>query len=226
MVLGDKIILRYFDRIAKDFDNIYSNRGNLVGKFINKAFRQGMYERAVITVQECGNVGNKSILDIGCGSGRIALPLAKKGAKVTGIDYSPRMIEMANAYLKELNATVNAEFLCTDFMEDFPDNQSFDITLALGVLDYIKSPLPFLNKMKSLTEEKMVVSYPAMLTLQMPIRKVWLWTRGCPVYFYSKKRLTKIYKRLGINSYQIISMPTKARVATDYLVISSGLKAD
>jgi SAM-dependent methyltransferase len=43
----------------------------------------------------CGEVGGLGILDVGCGNGYFARGLARRGARVTGIDISPRMIEHA-----------------------------------------------------------------------------------------------------------------------------------
>ena len=37
------------------------------------------------------------VLEIGCGTGRISLPIAREGIAVTGIDISPRMIAVAQA---------------------------------------------------------------------------------------------------------------------------------
>jgi len=37
------------------------------------------------------------VLELGCGTGRISLAIAKEGVAVTGIDISPRMIEVAQA---------------------------------------------------------------------------------------------------------------------------------
>jgi SAM-dependent methyltransferase len=43
----------------------------------------------------CGEVHGTRIVDIGCGNGYFARELAARGARVTGIDISPRMIEHA-----------------------------------------------------------------------------------------------------------------------------------
>lgn len=37
----------------------------------------------------------KSIIDLGCGTGSLAIPLAKQGFKVTGVDLSAEMLAIA-----------------------------------------------------------------------------------------------------------------------------------
>ena len=216
--MNDVQLKKYFDRIAEDFDNIYDDRGNTLDKLINRLFRKGMYERVTLTLQECANVENKSVLDIGCGSGRISLSLAESGAQVTGIDYSSKMIQLANSYLRKSKVNTKVKFVCCDFLKDFGSDKLFDITLALGVFDYVRHPIPFLEKMKDVTKEFMLASYPAKFALQTPIRKVWLYTRRCPAYFYTEKKLITMYESIGINNYKIMRMPTNGRIPTNYLV--------
>ena len=43
----------------------------------------------------CGDVRGMNVLDVGCGNGYFAREMASRGARVTGIDISPRMIEHA-----------------------------------------------------------------------------------------------------------------------------------
>jgi cyclopropane fatty-acyl-phospholipid synthase-like methyltransferase len=50
--------------------------------------------------------GNESILDIGCGTGRHAIALAEKGIRVTGIDLSPEMLNIARKTAKEKNLNI------------------------------------------------------------------------------------------------------------------------
>lgn len=43
----------------------------------------------------CGDVSGVRVLDLGCGSGYFAREMARRGAEVTGVDVSPRLIEHA-----------------------------------------------------------------------------------------------------------------------------------
>jgi len=216
--LNSNTVKRYFKQSAVDFNGIYDNKGSLLDKLINKVFRKGMYERVPLTMQWCGDVQGKSVLDIACGSGRVSLLLAERGARVIGIDYSSEMIELAKKYLSEYKTSVNVEFICGDFVEDFNIKELFDITLALGVFDYLKEPLPCLQKMKDSTKEVMIASYPAKFALQVPVRRLWLLTKGCPVYFYTEKKLAQMYSSVRVKNYELMQMPLSAKIPTDYLV--------
>jgi ubiquinone/menaquinone biosynthesis C-methylase UbiE len=48
------------------------------------------------TFKMIGNVEGKRVLDLSCGEGSNARVLARKGAKVTGVDFSAKMIELAS----------------------------------------------------------------------------------------------------------------------------------
>ncbi len=60
---------------------------------------------------------NAKILDIGCGTGRIALPLASMGFNVVGIDISPSYIEIAKRRAEELGVSNRAIFIVCDARE-------------------------------------------------------------------------------------------------------------
>ena len=46
----------------------------------------------------CGDVRGSRLIDVGCGSGYFAREMARRGARVTGIDISPRMIALATQH--------------------------------------------------------------------------------------------------------------------------------
>lgn len=69
------------------------------------------------------------ILDVACGAGQIAIPLARKGYAVTGVDIASNLIEQARA--RANSERVNVQFQEGD-AEDlkFPD-ASFDVVISL-----------------------------------------------------------------------------------------------
>lgn len=68
----------------------------------------------------------REVLEIGIGTGRIAIELAKAGNKVTGIDFSQDMIDIGKK--KSENENVDIEFIKAD-MRDFCINRKFDLVI-------------------------------------------------------------------------------------------------
>jgi SAM-dependent methyltransferase len=69
------------------------------------------------------------ILDVACGAGQTAIPLARAGAKVTGVDIATNLVEQARARARMEN--LDARFDEGDAeMLPYPDG-SFDIVLSL-----------------------------------------------------------------------------------------------
>ena len=86
-------------------------------------------------LQLLGDVRGKRILDAGCGEGRFARMLAARGAHVSAIDLSPRMIELAQVEeTKTLLGIEYTEMSMTD-LASLAD-ESFDVAVAyLSILD-------------------------------------------------------------------------------------------
>jgi SAM-dependent methyltransferase len=66
----------------------------------------------------------ESVLELGCGTGRVTIPMAKTGASVTGLDSSPAMLEIATA--KAARENVAVRFVEGD-MAAFELGQSFGL---------------------------------------------------------------------------------------------------
>ena len=212
-------VKNYFEDIAQEFDNIYDNEGTTVTKITNKLFRKSLYERMPISLEECVKIKVKSIIDIGCGSGRLCYLLAKVNAsKIVGVDYSQQMIDIAEKFVKNKGHEEKIQFQCVDFFTKYETKEKFDISLALGVFDYLQFPEKFLEKMKMVTNGKIIASFPARYAFQAPIRRVWLYTRKCPVYFYTEPQLQRIFENVGLKEIKIIKTPLNSLIPTGYVV--------
>ena len=79
-------------------------------------------------------------------------------------------------------------------------NTSFDITIALGVLDYTENASEFINKMDKLTTKAAVISWPEN-GLRMALRR---YRYTCPVFHYSKQDIINLYSDCQLTDLQFI----------------------
>jgi SAM-dependent methyltransferase len=62
------------------------------------------------------HLDGKRICDLGCGPGLYSSRLAQRGAKVTGVDFSPTAIGYAKSHVETTGATL--DYLVADYLED------------------------------------------------------------------------------------------------------------
>ena len=91
-----------------------------------------------------------NILDIGCGGGLLSEPMARLGAKVTGIDPVKKNIEIAKYHLKRSKLNIKYYNFSP---EKFKSNIKYDVILNMEIVEhvnnvdfFIKQSAKFLNK--------------------------------------------------------------------------------
>lgn len=78
------------------------------------------------------------VLDLGCGTGKMTLELASRGYDMTGIDYSPDMLDVARDAAEEQGADVL--WLCQD-MREFELYGTVDLTVScLDCINHLTRP--------------------------------------------------------------------------------------
>lgn len=82
-------------------------------------------------------------LDIGCGTGEIALRLARMGIHVTLLDSSPAMLSIAERAARETHVIDNVALKRGDAgqLGSFFHGGSFDLILCHNVLEYVDDPV-------------------------------------------------------------------------------------
>lgn len=116
-----------------------------------------------------GDVSQKKILDVGCGSGIFMADFIKKGAYVAGIDYSQRMLDLAQELLVKLKLPKTKYVLSKASATNIPfKDHYFDIVLATGLTDYLsdqENKLFFKDAARVLKKDGMIiVSFPSQIS--------------------------------------------------------------
>lgn len=107
--------------------------------YFMEEFMAGKNSLNSIELALMGDVKGKKILHLQCHFGQDSLSLARMGAKVTGVDFSPKAIERAKLLAKELGQEV--DFILSDVYQ-LPEvlKGEFDMVFtSFGVLGWLRS---------------------------------------------------------------------------------------
>ncbi|MDZ7724349.1 MAG: class I SAM-dependent methyltransferase [candidate division KSB1 bacterium] len=104
------------------------------------AGQRGMLIRSVL--ESHIRLSQAQILDFGCGSGGIALQMARAGAHVTALDIVP-------AKLAELAEIAARHELDIKTVDDLPASAEYDAVLLVDVLEHLRNPVTCLQQITS-----------------------------------------------------------------------------
>src|SRR4051794_26397650 len=82
----------------------------------------------------------KTALDVGCGAGLLAEPLARLGAKVTGIDAAPEVIAVAREHSEQQGLVIDYRIGDVQGLEG-----QFDLITSLEVIEHVADPAAFIR---------------------------------------------------------------------------------
>jgi len=123
-----------YRRFARYYDLIYHDLVDYEGdvNFLERVFRRF-------------RTAPKTVLDLGCGTGNHALPMARRGYRVTGIDQSREMLALARK--KAASLRTRPRFVHAD-MRSFHLGRTFDAAVCMfGAFGYV---LPERDAVRSL----------------------------------------------------------------------------
>lgn len=204
----------HFHDDAARFDSIYEKKKGLVAHFIDDFWRGVVQRRLEINVEQLKPFEGKTVLDVGCGSGRFCFEYAKNGAeRVVGVDFAPAMIDIANRLAKQMNVEKQCEFRVGAFPEAVK-GEMFDFSTANGFFDYIENPVSIIAAMRETTREKMIMSFPKAYEWRVPVRRVRFWMKGTPLFLYTRKQIEQILREAKVEKYDWINLDR------DYLVVA------
>jgi ubiquinone/menaquinone biosynthesis C-methylase UbiE len=112
-----------------------------------------MRESGTELVSKLGITKNLKVLDLGCGDGTTAIPEARLGADVLGVDIAKNLVDAGNARAKE-EELKNCIFQEGDAinLQDLKD-ESFDLTISIFGAMFAPKPLDVAKEMVRVTRK-------------------------------------------------------------------------
>ena len=148
-------------------------------------------------------VAGRTVLDVGTGTGRAAIALARRGARVTGVDASSEMLAVASRRAHE--SGVEVTFRAGDAHGlAFPD-RSFDSVICLRVLMHTPDWRQSVAELCRVARDRVVFDYPSFWSaaaLQAAFRRA-AHTFGARVEAYRVFRDGQIRAVLEANGFRM-----------------------
>lgn len=104
----------------------------------------------------------RTALDVGCGAGLLAEPLARLGAKVTAIDAAPELVEVARNHAAGTGLAIDYRAMG---VEDLTG--TFDLVTAMEVVEHVADPKAFVASLAAR------LAPGGLLILSTPNRTAW-----------------------------------------------------
>lgn len=118
--------------------------------------------QARVLANMVGRIQDRSILDVGTGAGRAAILMARGGARVTAVDASEQMLEVARQRAAEERLKI--KFLRGDAHALQFSDREFDVALCLRVLMHAPDWRRCLAELCRVAERLVIFDYPAAMS--------------------------------------------------------------
>jgi len=112
--------------------------------------RDQLCRRFARDAREASSLTGLSILDIGCGGGLVCEPLARLGARATGIDPASENIEAARAHASAGGLGIAYQVATAEDMAE--RGESYDAVLLLEVVEHVPDVPAFLKSVSPLVK--------------------------------------------------------------------------
>ena len=155
-------------------------------------------------------LAGKNVIDIGCGGGVLSESMARKGAKVTGIDLSQKALKVADLHSLESGIEVRYKLISAEEMAAQEPGQ-FDVVTCMEMLEHVPDPASVVR---------------AAATLVKPGGKVFFSTlnRNAKSYLFAVVGAEYILRMLPRGTHDYAKFITPAELSQ--FVRSAGLQVD
>lgn len=102
-------------------------------------------------INNCVPLAGKNVIDVGCGGGILAESMARKGAKVTGIDLSGKALKVADLHGLESGISVRYEKIAVEEMAE-REAGLYDVVTCMEMLEHVPDPASIIRACAALVK--------------------------------------------------------------------------
>ncbi len=135
-----------FEAGAAYWDELYD-----ASNFESMAYYRSRLERTLAWIDALALPAGSRVLEIGFGAGRTAVALAERGLRVSGLETSERMLQLASGRVVHSPAADRIELGLGDAHALAAPDETFDLVLALGVMPWLGDPARGMREMGRVT---------------------------------------------------------------------------
>lgn len=158
-----------------------------------------------LAVATTSRLGRPRVLDLGCGSGRVAEAVLEAGASAyVGVDLSPRMLELARERLSRFERVELRE----GDVANLDLTGEFELVLALGLFEYLEEPVHAVAWMRARCSSTLVASFTRWDWLKGPPRHLHYGIRRLRVTDYTEESATALLTAAGFSR---VEFPVRGR---------------
>lgn len=184
-----------FDAAAAKYDSMHGGR------------HSKLYE---IVVGEINSTSFDSLLDVGCGTGKL-LTLLPSSKRLCGIDISDKMIDVAREKLPKAE-------LCVGDAEKLPwDGDTFDVVNCTNSFHHYPDPLNVLRGMRRVLKPdgRLIIADPLCSNLKRFFRNTFAqFSEKGDFKVYSKESITELLKQAGFSKIRFTALECKSFIVT------------
>jgi len=196
-------VTRRFRGEATRWDAIYTEDHGAISACWDRLTRANVRRRFDRTFELAGDLSGRTVLDLGCGSGRYLVEAVTRGAaRAVGVDIAPEMLAIARRLADGVSRGERITLLQGDLLSLNLDER-FDWVIANGLFDYVDDARLGLERAAHWSRGGLVATFPDRWAPRALPRRLWWRARGVRVHLFDRAEITALAAGAGLSDVRI-----------------------
>jgi SAM-dependent methyltransferase len=196
-------VARRFRSEASRWDAIYTEETGTIAALWDRLTRANVRRRFERTFELAGDLSGKTVLDLGCGSGRYLVEAMSRGAgRAVGVDIAPEMLAIAGRLAHGVPGGERISLLQADLLS-LKLEERFDWVIANGLFDYVDDSALGLRRAAGWSQGGVVATFPDRRAARALPRRLYWRARGVHIRLFDRARIMALATDAGLSQIRV-----------------------